>query len=43
MPPLIAKKKDIDKFIYATELILNKGILKIFSSFILGNISQINK
>jgi len=43
MPPLVAKKKDIDKFIYATELILNKGILKIFSSFILGNISQINK
>ena len=43
MPPLIAKKKDIDKFIYATEIILNKGILKIFSNFIIGNISQINK
>ena len=38
LPPLIISDEEINVFIEATKKVLDKGLLKLFSKFIIGNI-----
>ena len=38
LPPLIISNNEIEQFINATQKILEKGLIKIFSKFIIGNL-----
>ena len=38
LPPLIISNDEIDKFIKATKEVLDKGLIKILSKFIVGNL-----